>query len=290
MRRYMDGFVNILKPVGATASDMVVCVKHIFKEKAGHLGTLDPGAAGVLPVAVGHATKLFGFLTDKVKHYRAFFTFGKTTDTLDSYGKVTAFGTLPTPQQLQQAAAQLQGEIWQTPPAYSAISVGGVKAYALARKGQQVQLKSRKVTVHSFSLLRQHSEDTFVFDIKCSAGTYIRTLAQDIAALCGTVAYMSCLIRLQSGCFDIQNAVTLQQLREEGAKHLLDVMYPLQDVEVCTLPDSMWQNLNNGVSLPCPFEEGYRKIYCKGQFFGLAKNHEGKLFLQYYMKNFAGER
>ena len=85
----MNGFVNVLKPVGATASDIVVCVKHIFREKAGHLGTLDPGASGVLPIAVGQATKLFDFLTNKTKYYRAFFTFGKTTDTLDSYGTVT---------------------------------------------------------------------------------------------------------------------------------------------------------------------------------------------------------
>lgn len=281
----MDGFVNILKPVGATASDVVVCVKYILHEKAGHLGTLDPGAAGVLPVAVGRATRLFNFLTDKVKYYRAYFTFGKTTDTLDSYGTVTATGSVPTERQLQDALQRLTGEIQQIPPAYSAISVGGVKAYKLARNGEEVQLNARKVCVHQFSLLRRHSADTFVFDIKCSAGTYIRSLAQDLAALCGTVGYMSCLIRLQSGCFEIENAYTLDELREKKEKCVLDVTYPLQDVETCVLPDSLYDDLDCGRKIVCPFEDGYRRIFCKGEFFGLATNCNGLLKLQYYMKN-----
>ncbi len=277
--------MNILKPVGATASDVVVCVKYILREKAGHLGTLDPGAAGVLPVAVGRATRLFNFLTDKVKYYRAYFTFGKTTDTLDSYGKVTEQGTVPTSEQLQCAAKLLVGEIQQIPPAYSAISVGGVKAYKLARSGEEVALKARAVNVYQFELLRQYSYNTFVFDIKCSAGTYIRTLAKDLAALCGTVGYMSCLIRLQSGCFDIENAYTLDELREKKEKCLLDITYPLQDVEVCVLPDNLYDDLDCGRKIECPFENGYRKIYCKGEFFGLATNCNGLLKLQYYMKN-----
>ena len=167
----MNGFVNVLKPVGATASDVVVCVKGVLGEKAGHLGTLDPGASGVLPVAVGKATRLFDFLTDKVKRYRAFFTFGKTTDTLDSYGAVTqTTGLVPSEEQVTRACQALTGEIMQTPPAYSAISVGGVRAYKLARSGQDVQLKSRKVTVYAISMLRRQG-DAFVFDVTCSAGT-----------------------------------------------------------------------------------------------------------------------
>ena len=136
----MNGFVNICKPVGATASDIVVCVKHILREKAGHLGTLDPGAAGVLPVAVGQATRLFDFLTNKVKYYRAFFTFGKTTDTLDSYGVVTERrDVLPDEEQVRRAMTEFEGDILQLPPIYSALSVGGVRAYKLAREGVDVQ-------------------------------------------------------------------------------------------------------------------------------------------------------
>ena len=163
----MNGFVNICKPVGATASDMVVCVKHILHEKAGHLGTLDPGASGVLPIAVGQATRLFDLLTNKVKYYRAFFTFGKTTDTLDSYGVVTdSCDVVPSLEQINAVLPQLVGEQQQLPPIYSAISVGGVRAYKLARNGEEVELKKRSVTIYEFKCLQQVSEDTFIFDIK----------------------------------------------------------------------------------------------------------------------------
>ncbi|MCM1290014.1 MAG: tRNA pseudouridine(55) synthase TruB [Corallococcus sp.] len=282
----MDGFVNVLKPVGATASDVVVCVKRVFNEKAGHLGTLDPGASGVLPVALGRATRLFNFLTDKVKYYRAFFTFGKTTDTLDSYGVVTQKSTvLPTLEQLRSAAAKLTGSIEQLPPAYSAITVGGVRAYKLARSGAEVQLKARPVNVHRFDLLRQISADTFVFDVECSAGTYIRSLARDVAELCGAVGYMSGLIRLRSGCFAIENAFTLDEIRKNAESCMLPVMYPLADVETCVLPDALYTDLDNGRKIPCPFEDGYRKIYCKGVFFGLGINSGGTLNLKYYLKS-----
>ena len=282
----MNGFVNVLKPVGATASDVVVCLKHLFHEKAGHLGTLDPGASGVLPVAIGKATRLFNFLTDKVKVYRAFFTFGKTTDTLDSYGTVTdTSSVIPTAEQLQNACRKLVGNIQQMPPAYSAITVDGVRAYKLARNGQEVQLKPRPVTVYRLELLRQDAPDTFVFDVECSAGTYIRSLVRDLAKLCGTVGYMSGLIRLRSGCFTIQHAYTLDEIRQQGEKCLVDVMYPLQDVEICNLDEQYFDDLSFGRKIPCPFLDGYKKIYCKGEFFGLATNENGFLRLQYYLKN-----
>lgn len=282
----MNGFVNVLKPVGATASDVVVCLKHVLHDKAGHLGTLDPGAAGVLPVAVGKATRLFNFLTDKVKLYRAFFTFGKTTDTLDSYGAVTqTSGVLPALQQLQQATQSLVGTISQMPPSFSAITVGGVRAYKLARSGAEVQLKPRSVTVHRFDLLRQVSADTFVFDVECGAGTYIRSLARDLAALCGTVGYMSGLIRLRSGCFAIEDAFTLDEIRLRGEECVKDIMYPLNDLETCVLDRTVYADLDNGRKVMCPFQDGYRKIYCDGTFFGLGTNNNGYLDLRYYLKN-----
>lgn len=281
----MNGFINVLKPVGATASDVVVCLKRILHEKVGHLGTLDPGASGVLPVAVGQATRLFNFLTDKVKVYRAFFTFGKTTDTLDSYGEVTATSRVPTLEEVQKALPKLIGEVQQLPPAYSAISVNGVRAYKLARQGEEVQLKPRKVTVYDFRLVKQTSPDTFMFDVQCSAGTYIRSLVRDLAELCGAVGYMSGLIRLQSGVFDIAHALTLDEIRELGAKCVLDVTYPIADVERCDIDEKFYADLNFGRKVVCPFESGYRKIYCKNELFGLGTNVDGQLKLQYYMKN-----
>lgn len=283
----LNGFVNVLKPAGATASDVVVCLKHVLhQKKVGHLGTLDPGATGVLPVAVGLGTKLFNFLTDKVKVYRAFFTFGKTTDTLDSYGVVTESGkSVPSLEQLQNALDVVRGEIDQVPPAYSAISVGGVKAYKLARGGQDVVLKTRKVTVFDISVLRQTSQNTFMLDISCSAGTYIRSIVRDLAEACGTVGYMSGLIRLQSGCFNIESAYTMDEIKDLKEKCIVDMMFPLQDVESFVFDDSQFDNINFGRRVRCPFMQGYRKIYCKGVFFGLGKNENGYLKLEYYLKN-----
>ena len=282
----MNGFINVLKPVGATASDVVVCIKHaLHEQKVGHLGTLDPGASGVLPVAVGQGTKLFNFLTNKVKYYRAFFTFGKTTDTLDSYGEVVEnCGKVPTAEQLGNVLKNFCGDIQQVPPAYSAISVGGVRAYKLARNGETVELRSRAVYLYEIALVEQRSSSTFVVDIKCSGGTYIRSLARDIATACGTVGYMSGLIRLQSGCFDIKHAYTLDEIRQLKEKCLVDVMYPLQDVQEYIVPDNLFDELNNGRKLRCEFD-GYRKIYCKGVFFGLGKCVSGRLDLEYYLKN-----
>ncbi len=282
----MNGFINVLKPAGATASDVVVCLKHVLHEKKiGHLGTLDPGACGVLPVAVGQGTKLFNFLMDKVKHYRAFITFGKTTDTLDSYGVVTEEGgTVPCRDTILSVLKGFAGEIEQLPPAYSAISVGGVRAYKLARNGEQVQLKTRKVTVYKIDYLRHQSEDTIVVDIQCSAGTYIRSLARDIAEACGTVGYMSALIRLQSGCFSIEDSYSLDQIKDLKDKCLKNIMYPLSDLESYIFNDTLYWNLDHGIKTPCDFFEGYRKIYCKNVFFGLGYYENGYLNLKYYLK------
>ncbi len=283
----MNGFINVLKPVGATASDVVVCLKHILRErKIGHLGTLDPGASGVLPIAVGQGTRLFDFLTNKVKKYRAFFTFGKTTDTLDSYGTVTAKSSIiPTDKQISAVLKGFVGEFDQLPPQYSAKSVGGVRAYELARNGIEVKLTPRKITIYDISLVERKNADTVAIDIVCGGGTYIRSIARDVAEQLGTVAYMSGLIRLQSGCFNIENAYTLDEVREMKERCLLDIMYPLQDVAEHHFQDALYADLECGRKLKCPFDDGFRKIYCKGVFFGLGQNVDGILKISYYLKN-----
>lgn len=283
----MNGFINVIKPVGATASDVVVKLKFLLQEKKiGHLGTLDPGASGVLPIAVGQATRLFDFLTDKVKYYRAFFTFGKTTDTLDAYGVLTeSSDVIPDENAIKGVLTGFVGEFDQIPPVYSAKSVGGVRSYKLARSGAEVELKPKRVSIYEIRLISQKSDDTFVVDIKCSAGTYIRSLARDIAQACGTVGYMSGLIRLRSGCFDIQNAYTLDEIAELKDKTILDISYPLSDVERLDLPDSYYQDLDCGRKIPCPFNDGYKRIFCNNVFFGLGKNVDGNLKIQYYLKN-----
>lgn len=283
----MNGFVNVIKPVGATASDVVICLKHVLGErKVGHLGTLDPGASGVLPVAIGQGTKLFDFLTNKVKKYRAFFTFGKTTDTLDSYGEITEVANiLPTKEQLEDVLKGFVGEFNQIPPIYSAKSVGGVRAYKLARSGVEVELKPRKIVIYDIRLVAQKSVDTFAIDITCGGGTYIRSIARDLAIELNTVAYMSGLIRLKSGAFEIADAYTLDEIREHKEKCVLSVMYPLGDVAEYHFPDDLFVDIDYGRAVVCPFNDGFRKVYCKGVFFGLGQNINGYLKISYYLKN-----
>jgi len=205
---------------------------------------------------------------------------------LDAYGEILDQGKpIPAEMDVTNALKSFIGELDQVPPIYSAISVGGVRAYKLARNGDNVELKTRKVTVYDITLIKQHSADTFVVDIKCSGGTYIRSLARDIAKACGTIGYMSALIRLQSGCFDIEHAYTLDEIRQLKEKCIVDVMYPLQDVEEYHFDDKCFDDINFGRKIKCPFDDGYKKIYCKGIFFGLGKNQDGYLKIEYYLKN-----
>ncbi len=282
----LDGFVNVLKPVGATASDIVVKLRRVLgQQKIGHLGTLDPGACGVLPIAVGKGTKLFNLLTNKTKVYRAVFTFGATTDTLDSYGVTIATGHSDIDiDRLTNVCSSFVGNIEQIPPMYSAISVGGVRAYDLARQGQSVHLKSRAVTIYSIDNIYVVDDCSFSIDISCSGGTYIRSLARDIADKLGTVAYMSSLVRLESGCFNIENALTYDEIDRLGAQCVVDLMYPLQDMATYDVPQQLYKPLSYGMAISAQFD-GYNKIYCQGEFFGIGKCTNNKLVLEYYLRN-----
>ncbi len=282
----LDGFVNVLKPVGATASDIVVKLRRVLgQQKIGHLGTLDPGACGVLPIAVGKGTKLFNLLTNKTKVYRAVFTFGTTTDTLDSYGVTIATGHSDVDiDKLTKVCSSFVGNIEQIPPMYSAISVGGVRAYDLARQGQSVQLKSRYVSIYSIDNIYAVDNCSFSMDISCSGGTYIRSLARDIADKLGTVAYMSSLVRLESGCFSIENALTYDEIDKLGAQCVVDLMYPLEDMAEYHVDSKLYKPLSYGVAIDAQFD-GYNKIYCQGEFFGIGKCTNNKLVLEYYLRN-----
>ncbi len=283
----MDGFVNILKPQGPTASDMVVRLRGILKQKKiGHLGTLDPGACGVLPVAVGKGTKLFDFLVFKRKRYRAFFTFGKTTDTLDSFGSlVLEKNFVYDGTAMQSALKSMEGGQMQVPPAYSALSVNGVRAYALARKGISLDLPARKVEIYSVELVRRVEDNVFCFDIECSGGTYVRSICRDLAQRLDTVGYMSGLIRLASGKFCIENSCTLKEVEENPEKCILPLTYPLNDLENYEVDDIFYRDLSNGVKIPTNMSEiDLCKVYCKGEFWGLGRNENGFLKLVYYLR------
>lgn len=279
-----NGFINMLKPVGFTSSDMVVKIKHMTKAKVGHLGTLDPGASGVLPIAINQGTKLFDFLTFKRKKYRACFTFGTTTDTLDSYGVITGRSdVIPDEGAVLTALKGFCGVIKQVPPNYSAIYVGGVRAYALARNDVQTELAAREITVYSFELIGRVDERTFMFDIECGGGTYIRSLARDLALALNTVGYMSSLIRLRSGRFSINEAVTLDELQANGVeKYLLDITYPLEGIARFDAPEGQYKSLTNGIRISCKFDcNELFTVYCRDELFGLAANVDGKLNMKY---------
>ena len=248
----MNGFVNLIKPSGLTASDMVVKVrKALNTKKVGHLGTLDPLATGVLPIAVGRGTKLFNLLLVKEKTYRAFFTFGLETDTLDSDGVVIqTCKKIPNVDEIKLACAKMVGKQDQLPPIYSAKSINGTRAYVLARKGEAVQLKTKEIEIFSFEYIRQFNENTFEFEIACSSGTYIRSIARDLAKMLDTCAYMSALIRTKSGLFDIVDAITIDELFEKREQALQPLDIAIKDLPRFDFDSKYYRQLSNGVKLP----------------------------------------
>ncbi len=260
----MKGFVNINKPCGMTSSDVVVKVRGILrrasgeKQKVGHLGTLDPIGTGVLPIAVGTATRLFDYMQQKVKIYRATFVFGETTDTLDCTGKVVEKSSaIPSREQIDEAAKNIVGEIDQIPPQYSAKSVGGVRAYDLARKGVRVDLKPKKVTVYYVKTVDCDAngtpytlkENEYAFEISCSSGTYIRSIARDLAASLGTLAYMSSICRIKSGDFEICDSVSIEDFEKMPLEYLKPMNCALKSFQNVQIDDTQKSKVLNGVSI-----------------------------------------
>ncbi len=209
------GVVNLLKPPGMTSSDAVLELRRLFGEKrVGHTGTLDPGAAGVLPICIGRATRLFDYLVDKDKEYIAEITFGAAADTQDSYGRaVEQAQTDVTAKALCAALPAFLGEQEQIAPMYSALSSGGKKLYQLARAGAEVVEKRRIVHIKTLEFLKQTGPQSFLLRAECGRGTYVRTLCYDIGRRLSAPAYLSFLLRSRSGSFDLDGAYTLDELR-----------------------------------------------------------------------------
>ncbi|MEY4055712.1 MAG: tRNA pseudouridine(55) synthase TruB [Pseudomonadota bacterium] len=229
------GWIILDKPLGLGSTQAVGAVKRVCREaglgkvKVGHGGTLDPLATGVLPIALGEATKLCGRMLDASKIYAFTIQFGTQTDTLDLEGQVIAESPLrPTPAEIEAVLPRFTGPIEQVPPVYSALKVDGERAYDLARKGEAVALKSRAVTIHSLEVSTRDSESvTLVAHV--SKGTYIRSLARDIALALGSVGHVTMLRRLKAGPFGIETAISLDKLNEVGkGAPLENVRLPLE--------------------------------------------------------------
>lgn len=238
----MNGIINVLKPSGFTSHDVVAKVKRICGvKKVGHTGTLDPNAVGVLPILIGKATKLSDYLMEHDKVYRVIMKLGVSTTTCDAEGEILEqcenidldFETV------NNAIVSFKGEIVQKPPMYSAIKVNGKKLYELARKGEEVEVPTRKVQIYSISNIVQINNVEYMFDVSCSKGTYIRTLCVDIGEKLGVPAVMNGLIRLQTGDFKISESVTFDEIKENPDSVLIPmdkaIKYPSAAVKEAAL-------------------------------------------------------
>jgi len=222
----ISGLINFLKPPGMTSHDVVSFIRHSYSlKKVGHAGTLDPAAAGVLPIALGQATRLLEYMTNSSKTYRVELTFGYQTDTGDEEGQIIArSAVMPTAAAVATCLQSFVGTIEQIPPMYSALKVGGKKLCELARQGITLDIKPRLISIEAIKLLAV-KETSILFDVTCSKGTYIRSLCLDIANLLGTCGTMSFLVRTRVGDFHIENAVTAEEIIDHPDQGLLPIEY-----------------------------------------------------------------
>ncbi len=212
----MLGFVNIYKPSNVSSNHVVVALKKKFNiKKVGHFGTLDPMACGVLPIAIGKATRLFDCSLGKSKRYIAIFDFGYETDTLDATGQILSrCDSIPTANEIAKILASMIGKIQQLPPKFSAKNINGMRAYELARANIEFELKPKEIEIFDLQLIEQVSDSAFKFDITCSSGTYIRSIARDMAHMLGSLSTMTFLERVSSGNFDKSTSISLQDVLE----------------------------------------------------------------------------
>ena len=257
----MIGFLNVNKPQGMSSAQVVALVKKLCPKgtKVGHMGTLDPMATGVLPIAIGRATRLFDLMQDKQKTYIATFRFGYTTDTYDITGQTTAqTSNLPTAKDINNILGQFVGKIQQLPPQYSAKMVGGVRAYDLARKGRDVPLSPCQVQIFDIKLLKDLGQNEYQFEIVCGSGTYIRSLCRDIAQSLGSLGVMASLVRTKTGQFDIVDAINVEDLSLDKIVGV-DTVITLPHID---LTQQQLKNLLDGKKVRFDMPDGKYLGYC----------------------------
>ena len=257
----MDGILVINKPMGWTSHDVVGRIRGLTHQKrVGHAGTLDPMATGVLLVCLGRATRVSEYLMASDKTYRAVMRLGVETDTYDADGQVVATRPVNVSEStLRGALIQFVGAIEQVPPMYSAIKLAGKPLYKLARKGVEVDRAARHVTIHDITLHAWQSPDATI-DVRCSPGTYIRSLAHDVGAALGCGAHLAALTRLSSGSFTIEDAVKLEDLTGPLARDLSGLLHPmdaaLQDLPAVTLDADSAQRVLMGHTISWNGQDG----------------------------------
>ncbi len=249
----VNGWLVIDKPLGLTSTQVVGRVRRILKpRKVGHGGTLDPLASGLLPIALGEATKTVSYVMDGRKSYRFTLRWGQATETDDAEGKVIEENPhRPSEEEIRAVLPGFTGEIEQIPPLYSAIKVGGQRAYDLARAQADFELKPRKVTVHAITLEDLPDRDHAVFEVHCGKGTYMRSLARDLGRATGTVAHIVELRRLTVGPFTEADAISLDSLESMGhspaaLEQVLPVETALDDIPALALSETEANRLRCG--------------------------------------------
>ncbi len=251
----INGWLIIDKPVGIGSTTVVNQTRHLLNaQKNGHTGTLDPFASGVLPIAFGEATKLIPYVTDGDKEYEFTLKFGSATDTLDHTGQIIASGgSIPSRKQILAILPSFIGQITQIPPAYSAIKINGRRAYDLARKGEDVTIPSRQITIHDLQLLEILPDSQARFRVACSKGTYVRTLGADIAVKLGTLGHLTALRRTKCANFSLTDTILLDNLKklDYSARQqlLLPLLTSLCDITVIAISKEDADRLRQGQKL-----------------------------------------
>jgi tRNA pseudouridine55 synthase len=284
------GWLNIYKPTGITSAKLVGTIKRILRgniTKVGHTGTLDPEAEGILPLALGEATKLSHYLVGSRKKYRFKVKFGIKTDTADRAGKIVeTTDIIPTKEQCYNVVKHFIGDIIQTPPAFSAIKINGQRAYDLARNNQEVHLLPRTINIFNLKCTNYDAENnTATYDVECSKGTYIRTLAEDIAYYLQSLGFVLELARVKVGMFELENSINFADIAlmqtENAIEYLLQkvlrVDAVLADIPVLDINDSVAYKIRSGQIVHLE-ELDTESVWIRysGNLLAIGKLHQGR--------------
>ena len=283
----MIGFLNVYKPSGVTSNYVVQKIKKKFNiKKIGHMGTLDPIACGILPIAIGKATRLFDYSLEKTKKYDVIFDFGYTTDTLDISGEIiNSNGYIPTIQDINDNIHSMIGKISQLPPLFSSKNVNGHRAYELARLGVDFELTPKEIEIFDFRLIRQVDTNRFEFSVTCSSGTYIRSIGRDFAKILGTFACMSYLERCENGPFGIDSSIKLDNLLE--LDNINDILIsPLKifpNFDIININNEELNKLKNGLIVPNYQIKNNTFVLFNNKLIGVVKKEKNFLKLDTYL-------
>jgi len=285
----VNGWLVIDKPEGMTSTQVSGMVRRLLNaRKSGHVGTLDPFASGILPIALGEATKLIDFLPDETKEYEFTVQWGAETDSADREGEVIRQSEkIPQPEEIAEVLPQFVGKIRQVPPAYSAIKINGKRAYDLARKGETVEIPEREIEIFELEYLGNPAEQQSSFRVCCSKGTYVRSLGRDIARKLNSAGYLCRLRRVRSGIFAEGDKILLEHLKnivyiDERRSFLLPLETSLRDIAVMAVSEVEAAKLLHGQALSPKLGKDFPRgqamaVVCNGKLVAMVRIEETKI-------------